>query len=77
MVVLLAGSPISVLVAIWSGPSPPIAQFGRAATSRKSLGGYKLLPFNPCVVLRVKNDPLLCLTAEKTPYMIFFQLEIS
>jgi hypothetical protein len=25
--------------------SPPIAQFGRTATSRKSLGGYKLLPF--------------------------------
>ena len=27
------------------GPSPPIAQFGRAAISRKSLGGSKLLPF--------------------------------
>ena len=30
------------------GPLPvsPIAQFGRAASSRKSLGGSKLLPFN-------------------------------
>ena len=27
------------------GPSSPIAQFGRAASSRKSLGGSKLLPF--------------------------------
>ena len=27
------------------GPSPPIAQFGRVASSRKSLGGSKLLPF--------------------------------
>ena len=27
------------------GPSPPIAQFGQAARSRKSLGGSKLLPF--------------------------------
>jgi hypothetical protein len=27
------------------GPSPPIAQFGWAASSRKSLGGSKLLPF--------------------------------
>ena len=26
------------------GPSPPNAQFGRAASSRKSLGGSKLLP---------------------------------
>jgi hypothetical protein len=26
-------------------PSPPIAQFGRAASSRKSLGGSKHLPF--------------------------------
>jgi hypothetical protein len=32
----------------WSPPwpiPPPIAQFGRAASSRKSLGGSKLLPF--------------------------------
>ena len=28
------------------GPSPPIALFGQAASSRKSLGGFKLLPFN-------------------------------
>ena len=27
------------------GPSPPIAHFGQAASSRKSLGGSKLLPF--------------------------------
>ena len=27
------------------GPSPPIDQFGQAASSRKSLGGSKLLPF--------------------------------
>ena len=27
------------------GPSPPIAQFGRAAGFRKCLGGSKLLPF--------------------------------
>ena len=27
------------------GPSPPIAQYDRAANSRKSLGGSKLLPF--------------------------------
>uniref|UniRef100_A0A8C7FGT8 Myosin binding protein C3 n=1 Tax=Oncorhynchus kisutch TaxID=8019 RepID=A0A8C7FGT8_ONCKI len=27
------------------GPSPPIAQFGQAASSKKSLGGSKLLPF--------------------------------
>ena len=27
------------------GPSPRIAQFGRAASSWKSLGGCKLLPF--------------------------------
>ena len=27
------------------GPSPQISQFGRAASSRKNLGGFKLLPF--------------------------------
>jgi hypothetical protein len=27
------------------GPFPPIAQFGRVASSGKGLGGYKLLPF--------------------------------
>ena len=58
MVVLLEGSPIST-EEFWSsvsdhrvlghlpdqGPSPPIAQFNQAASSRKSLGGSKLLPF--------------------------------
>jgi hypothetical protein len=34
------------------GPSPPTAQFGRAASSRKSLGRSKLLPF--------KNDGSHC-----------------
>ena len=54
MVVLLEGSPISseelyqidhkVLGHLPDqGPSPPIAQFGRASSSRKSLGGSKLL----------------------------------
>jgi hypothetical protein len=57
MVVLLEGSPIST-EELWSsvsdhwvlghlpdrGPSPLIAQFGRAGSSRKSLGGSKLLP---------------------------------
>uniref|UniRef100_A0A0E9TZX1 Uncharacterized protein n=1 Tax=Anguilla anguilla TaxID=7936 RepID=A0A0E9TZX1_ANGAN len=27
------------------GPYPPIAQFGQAASSKKSPGGSKLLPF--------------------------------
>ena len=58
MVVLLEGSPIATeellsyvrvtikfLVISCHGPSLPIAQFGRAASSRKSLGGSKLLPF--------------------------------
>ena len=58
MVVLLGGSPISrgtlelcpsdhqVIGHIPDkGPSPPMAQFGRAASSRKSLGGSKLPPF--------------------------------
>ena len=51
-VVLLEGSPISTDGDYWvlghlpeQGPSPPIAQFGRAASSRNSLGGSKLLPF--------------------------------
>ena len=58
MVVLLEGSLIST-EELWStvsdhrvlghlhdkGPSPPIAQFGRVASSRKSLNGSKLLPF--------------------------------
>ena len=58
MVVLLEGSPVSAEI-LWSsvrvtievlghlpdhGPFPSIAQFGRAASSRKNLGGSKLLP---------------------------------
>jgi hypothetical protein len=38
------------------GPSPPIAQFGRAASSRKSLGGSKRLPF--------KNDGDHCVLGD-------------
>ena len=38
------------------GPSPPIAQFGRAASYRKSLGGSKLLPF--------KNDGSHCVLGD-------------
>ena len=56
MVVLLEGAPISTAGLYQSdhrflghlpdqGPSPPIALFGRAVSSRKSLGGSKLLPF--------------------------------
>jgi hypothetical protein len=63
MVVLLEGSPISTEELDQSehqvlghhldqGPSPPIAQFGWAASYRKSLGGYKRLPF--------KNDGVHC-----------------
>ena len=47
MVVVLEGSPIST-EELWSSnqyPSPLISQFGRAASSRKNLGGSKLLPF--------------------------------
>ena len=56
MVVLLEGSPISKEELCQSdhwvlghlpdqGPSPPIAEIGRAASSRKSLGGSKHLQF--------------------------------
>ena len=38
------------------GPSPLISQFGQAASSRKSLGGSKLLPF--------KNDGGHCVLGE-------------
>ena len=41
------------------GPSPPIAHFGRAASSRKNLGGSKLLPF--------KNDGVLCVLRDPSP----------
>ena len=58
MVVLLEGSPFST-EELWSsvsdhrvlgdlpdhGPSPPIAQYGRSDSSRKSLDGSKHLPF--------------------------------
>ena len=57
MVVLLEGSPMSTEELCQSdhwvlghlpdqSPSPPIVQFDQAASSRKSLGGSKLLPFN-------------------------------
>ena len=70
MVVLLEGSPISI-DELWSSvrvtigflvtsltkePSPPIAQFGRTANSRKSLGASKLLTF--------KNDGGHCVLGE-------------
>ena len=52
MVVLLECSPSSteeLWSELWTPPRPrsyfPIAQFGRAASSRMSLGGSKLLPF--------------------------------
>ena len=66
MIVLLEDSLVSI-EELWSsvrvtsrvlghlpdqGPSPPIAQFGRVASSRKSLGGYKLFP--------LKNNGGLC-----------------
>ena len=38
------------------GPSPPLAQFGRADSSRKSLGGAKLLTF--------KNDEGHCVLGD-------------
>ena len=43
MVVLLEGSPFSTLK-LWSSVRVTIAQFGRAASSRKSLGGSKRFP---------------------------------
>ena len=56
MVVLLEGSPFSTEELCQSdhwvlghfpdqGPSPLIAHFCQAASSRESLGGFKLLPF--------------------------------
>ena len=45
------------------GPSPPIAQFGWAASSRKSLGGSKLLPF--------KNDGGHCVLGDLQCCRIF------
>ena len=46
------------------GPSPPIAQFGWAASSRKNLGGSKLLPF--------KNDRGHCVLGDLQCYRSFF-----
>ena len=46
------------------GPSPPIAQFGRVASSRKSLGGSKLLPF--------KNDGGRCVLGDLQCLQTFF-----
>jgi hypothetical protein len=59
MVVLLEGSPISTeeLELCQSDHRvPPITQFGWAASSRKSLGGSKLLPF--------KNDRGHCVLGD-------------
>ena len=42
------------------GPSPPIAQFGRAASSRKSLDCSKLLPFKNDGGHRVLGDLQCC-----------------
>ena len=60
MVVLLEGSSISVRVTIGhlpnQGPSPSIAQFGRGASTRKSLGGSELLSF--------KNDGSHCVLGD-------------
>ena len=59
MVVLLEVFPISteeLEVCQRDHHSPPIAQFGRAASSRKSVGGSKLLPF--------KNDGSHCVVGD-------------
>ena len=74
MVVLLEGSPIST-EELWSdhqilghlpdrGPSLPIAQFGWAASSRKSLGGSKLLS--------LKNDGGHCVLGDLQCCISFF-----
>ena len=74
MVVLLEGYPISTEEQ-WSdhrvlghlpdqGPSPLIGQFGRAASSRKSLGGFKLFPF--------KNDGGHCVLSDLHAAEIFW-----
>ena len=73
MVVLLEGSPISTEELElcpsdhWvlghlpdQGPSLPIAQFGRAASSRKSLVGSKLLPFKNAGGHEVLGDLQCC-----------------
>ena len=78
MVVVLEGSPISTWE-LWSsvqsdhqvighllaqGHSPPIVQFGRMASSRKSLGGSKLFPF--------KNNGSHCIIGDLQCYRHFF-----
>ena len=76
MVVFLEVSPIST--ELWSsvrdhqvlghlpdqGPSPPIAHFGRSASSRERLGGSKLLPF--------KNDEGHCVLGDLQCYRNVF-----
>ena len=72
MVVLLEGSPIST-EDLWSSvsehrilghrPSPPIAQFGWVASSKKSLGGSKLIP--------IKNDGSHCVLGDLQCCRIF------
>ena len=52
------------LVSHGLSPSPPIAQFGLAASSRKSLGGSKLLPF--------KNDGGHCVLGDLQMLQNFF-----
>jgi hypothetical protein len=48
----------------YQGPSPPIAQFGRVASSRRSVGGSKLLPF--------KNDRGHCVLGDLSMLQTFF-----
>ena len=57
MLVLLENSPICHSDHLPDqGPSPPIAEFGRAASSIKSLDGSKRLPF--------KNDGGHCVLGD-------------
>ena len=49
------------------GPSPPIAQFGQAASSRKSLGGSKLLPFKNGICLSLLGYDATSLYLGDTP----------
>ena len=48
------------------GPSPTIARFGQAVSSRKSLGGSKLLPFKNDGGHSVLGDLQSCLGALQT-----------
>ena len=72
MDVLLEGSPICqsdhrVLVHLLDqSPSPPISQFGQAASSRKRLGGSKHLPF--------KNDGGQCVLGDLQCFRHFLVL---